>query len=86
MLRRVEFPVQSCPVPAGARLLIFSDGVFEIYREGRAVWDLPACIAHLAALGNREGSLLDELLGHVRHLRGSPNLEDDFSIIEARFL
>jgi serine phosphatase RsbU (regulator of sigma subunit) len=73
------------PVPAGARLLIFSDGVFEIFREGRAVWNLEGCIAYLATLNEGEGSLLDELVNHVHHLRGSSRLEDDFSVIEVRF-
>jgi predicted ATPase/energy-coupling factor transporter ATP-binding protein EcfA2 len=86
VLRGVEFPAQSCPIPAGARLLIFSDGVFEIYRDRRAVWDLAGCIAYLATLGQREGNLLDDLLNHARQLRGSPHLDDDFSIIKARFL
>jgi serine phosphatase RsbU (regulator of sigma subunit) len=85
VLRGVEFPAQSCPIPAAARLLIFSDGFFEIFREGRAVWNLEACIAHLATLSAGEGNLLDELVHHVHHLRGSPRLEDDFSVIEVRF-
>ena len=85
VLRGVEFPVQSCRIPAGARLLIFSDGVFEIFRDGRDAWNLDACIAHLVALAEQQGSLMEELLDHVYHLRGSPRLDDDFSIIEARF-
>ncbi|HET9378489.1 MAG TPA: SpoIIE family protein phosphatase, partial [Chthoniobacterales bacterium] len=85
VLRSIDFPVQSCQVPTGARLLIFSDGVFEIFRDRREVWNLTDCIAHLAILSEREGSLMDALLNHVRHLRGSPQLDDDFSIIEARF-
>jgi serine phosphatase RsbU (regulator of sigma subunit)/energy-coupling factor transporter ATP-binding protein EcfA2 len=85
VLRGVDFPAQSCHIPAGARVLIFSDGVFEIFREGREMWNLAGCIAHLAVLGEREGSLMDELLNHVRHVRGSPRLDDDFSVIEARF-
>jgi hypothetical protein len=28
---------------------------------------------------------MDELLDHVYHLRGSPCLDDDFSVIEAWF-
>jgi hypothetical protein len=36
-------------------------------------------------LAKGEGSLMDQLLQHVQRLRGSPHLEDDFSIIEARF-
>jgi predicted ATPase len=85
VLSGVNFPARSCPVPTGARLLIFSDGVFEIFRGGRAMWDLDACIEYLAALATRQGSLMDELLEQVRQLRGSPLLDDDFSIIEARF-
>jgi predicted ATPase len=85
IVRGVDFPVQSRQVPASARLLIFSDGVFEIFQDKRQVWNLADCISHLAILSEREGSLMDELLNHVRHLRGSPRLDDDFSIIEARF-
>jgi len=85
VLPGVSFPAQSCPIPLGARLLIFSDGVFEIFQEGREVWNLDACVAHLADLAGRPESIMDELLDHVYHLRGSPSLDDDFSIIEARF-
>jgi hypothetical protein len=49
------------------------------------VWDLDACVAHLASMADLQGSLMDELVNHVHHLRGSPRLDDDFSIIEARF-
>jgi predicted ATPase len=84
-LRGAAFPAQSCQIPVGARLLIFSDGVFEIFRSEGAVWNLDACIAHMAALAKLQGNVMDELLEHVVHLRGSPRLDDDFSIIEARF-
>ncbi len=84
-LRGAYFPAQSCQIPAGARLLIFSDGVFEIFRVEGPVWDLDDCIAHMATLAEGRGSLMDELLDHVYHLRGSTCLDDDFSIIEAWF-
>ena len=85
VLRGQEYPAQSRQIPAGACLLIFSDGVFEIFRDGRDAWNLDACIAHLAASAVRQRSVMDDLLNHVYHLRGSPHLDDDFSIIEARF-
>ena len=84
-LRGANFPARSCRIPAGARLLIFSDGVFEIFRDEGAVWNLNACIGYMAALANRHESLMDELLNHVYQLRGSSCLDDDFSIIEAWF-
>jgi predicted ATPase len=86
VLPKVDFPARSCAVPVGARLLIFSDGVFEIFRDERAAWNLDDCVAYLAALGKRRESVIDELLDHVHHLRGSPRLDDDFSVIEALFL
>jgi len=85
-LRGVNFPAQSCQIPAAARLLIFSDGVFEIFRDEGPVWNLDACIAHMAVLAEGRGSLMDDLLQHVYHLRGSARLDDDFSIIDALFL
>ncbi len=85
VLPSVDFAAQSCRIPSGARLLIFSDGVFEIFRDGRAVWNLDACIAYLAALDESEGSVIDKLLDHVHLLRRSLQLDDDFSVIQARF-
>jgi serine phosphatase RsbU (regulator of sigma subunit) len=87
VLPSTDFPAQSCQIPVNARLLIFSDGVFEIFRQGRQVWNLDDCIAYMAVLakGQGQGSLMDRLLQHVQRLRGSAQLDDDFSIIEARF-
>lgn len=85
VVRGASYPSNSCLIPSGARLLIFSDGVFEIRRNQRAVWDLPACISHLATLSQSAETVMDELLKYARHLRGSPHLDDDFSIIEAHF-
>lgn len=81
----IEFPAESCPISPDARLLIFSDGIFEIIRDGRVVWNLKACVEYLAGQGSRGGALMDELLAHVRELHGSQELDDDFSIVEACF-
>jgi serine phosphatase RsbU (regulator of sigma subunit) len=88
VFRDVNFPGESCPVDADARLLIFSDGVFEIVRDDRVVWDLTGCLEYLATYGaSNTGniSLMDQLLAHVRDLRGATQFDDDFSIIDVRF-
>jgi predicted ATPase len=85
VIRQAAFPAQSRHIPADARLLVFSDGVFEILRDKRQMWTLADCIAYLALVGQREVNLMDALLEHVQRLRGSSHLNDDFSIIEARF-
>jgi serine phosphatase RsbU (regulator of sigma subunit) len=80
-----QFSAVTSQLPPETRLVILSDGVFEIRREGRAVWDLDACIAHVAGLSARGESVMDGLLDRARELRGSPQLDDDFSVIEAHF-
>lgn len=80
-----RFPAESCSIAVGARLLIFSDGVFEIRRDKRLVWDLNACIGHVAALGRHPETVMDDLLKQAQQRRGAHQLDDDFSIIEARF-
>jgi predicted ATPase len=86
--RGMEYPSKSCRTSADSRLVVFSDGVFEILRDGKIQWTLEKCIEHLAHPSVREqqdGALMDQLLAHVRRIRGSTQLEDDFSIIVARF-
>jgi sigma-B regulation protein RsbU (phosphoserine phosphatase) len=81
----LEFPANSCRVVSDSRLIIFSDGIFEINRDRRVVWDLEACVEYLSKQTSRGGALMDELLANVRALRGSHELADDFSILEACF-
>ena len=76
MLRGANFPVNSCLIPPGARLLIFSEGVFEIYRDEQVVWDWPACVSYLATLSQGAETVMDELIEHARLLRGSPQLDN----------
>lgn len=81
----LAFPASSHTLPPGARLLVFSDGIFEIRREKQTMWDLQGCIACIGELGWHGGNIMDGLLDRARTLRGSPQLDDDLSIIEAQF-
>ena len=75
-----------CDVAPGARLLISSDGVFEILRDGKLVWTLDGFNTFLAErAGASNGPLAEDVLAEAVRLRGSDQLEDDFSIIEAMF-
>ena len=71
-------------MPAGARLLVFSDGVFEILQgaDGVGTWQrflddfrIPE-VQKLSPKHRWERALA---------LRGASVLEDDFSLLEARF-
>jgi serine phosphatase RsbU (regulator of sigma subunit) len=78
-----EFPASVVSAPIDARLFIFSDGVYEIRRNRRSLWDLPACIEYLSGRAAGDENILESLIARVREIQGSPNLADDFSIISA---
>ncbi len=84
MLPEAHFGVEVTTLPAATRLFIFSDGVFEIRRGGEMQWDLEDGIAFLAAHREEHENVMDLLLAQVRKLHGSSQLDDDFSVIEAR--
>jgi sigma-B regulation protein RsbU (phosphoserine phosphatase) len=72
------------PVERDARLLVLSDGVFEIFTEGDRVgtWE-----EFVAGFGSPEVAALRPE-GHWRRAlarRGAGRLEDDFSLVEVRF-
>ena len=71
-------------VEPGARLLVFSDGIFEIFLEGDRVrtWE-----EFLAEFINAEVAAMNPAarLKHTQALRGAEILEDDFSLLEIRF-
>ncbi|MEO7319770.1 MAG: SpoIIE family protein phosphatase [Chthoniobacteraceae bacterium] len=68
----------------GARLLVLSDGVFEIFLEHDRVqtWD-----EFLASFNRAEilAMRAEERLKYAHQLRGAETLEDDFSLLELRF-
>jgi sigma-B regulation protein RsbU (phosphoserine phosphatase) len=92
---RTEAPVVGCfpeaqfrssnqSVPAGARLLVFSDGVFEIFQGADRVrsWeDFLADLSHAEVQKLSPGQRWERALA----LRGATMLEDDFSLLEVRF-
>jgi sigma-B regulation protein RsbU (phosphoserine phosphatase) len=72
------------PVPSGARLLVFSDGVFEVFQGADRVgtWqDFLAGFSLPEVRKLRPAERLDRAL----KARGAETLEDDFSLLELRF-
>ncbi len=80
----MEYDTQTVALGPFARLLLYSDGVFEIDRPGLGMWKMRDFLEYISALP-REEFLGDRLLAHVRRLRESDVLGDDFSFLEVRF-
>src|SRR5262245_54823463 len=81
----LEFKTERVALGAHARLLFYSDGVFEIERPDGTMWQMPQFIEHVAAIAPAHESLIGPLVGKARELRGGTALfADDFSLVEAR--
>ena len=81
----MPFQSSATPLAAHARLLLYSDGVFEIERGDKTLWTFTEFVAHVDSLLPRGDSVLEALLAKARELRGADTLADDFSLLEAQF-
>lgn len=81
-----EFKTRQCDITPGSRLYIYSDGCHEIQMSGGggAIWPFQEFVDFMSN-PSESVSPLDQLLAHVRNLRGTDQLDDDFSIVELRF-
>jgi sigma-B regulation protein RsbU (phosphoserine phosphatase) len=85
MMPGMPYDNRTVPVPPDARLVVFSDGVFEIdVAVTGKMWPFEDFLAYLGGLMGREG-MIETQLAHSRSLSGSDTLADDFSMIEAWF-
>jgi sigma-B regulation protein RsbU (phosphoserine phosphatase) len=84
MIEGTEYDTQSVELGPFARLLLYSDGVYEIDRPDGPMWKWKEFAEFVSGLP-REESCADRLLAYARQLRGSELLADDFSFLEVRF-
>jgi sigma-B regulation protein RsbU (phosphoserine phosphatase) len=84
MIPDMPFETRTTDVPPGSRLLVYSDGVFEIEKPDGNMWQFEQFLNHIQEQFGSEG-LIDNHLGYARGLRGGDVLGDDFSMLEVRF-
>jgi sigma-B regulation protein RsbU (phosphoserine phosphatase) len=80
----VPFAVQTVAVGEYGRLLLYSDGVFEIDRPDGGMWKYEEFVEFITAAAGAD-DLMDRLYAHVRSLHGGDTLNDDFSILDLRW-
>lgn len=84
MLPQTDFPVGHVPVTSGDRLLVYSDGVFELATpEGK--FGTFEEFVEFSERGAGNSELLDELWNRARVFCGSDTLDDDFTILDVQF-
>ncbi len=80
-----SFETQVLDLSPGAKLFLFSDGVFEIEQQNREMWGLDNLIDYICTTRS-DCPLMDSLLDHIQKLQGNVQLDDDFSILEIDWL
>jgi sigma-B regulation protein RsbU (phosphoserine phosphatase) len=81
----MEFESRSVPVGPFGQLLVYSDGAYEIEKPDGVMWKHEEFTEFVAGLPRDGDPIGSRVLTHVRKLRGSDLLADDFSFLEVRF-
>jgi sigma-B regulation protein RsbU (phosphoserine phosphatase) len=82
MLPEADFDEDSCEIPPGSTLYLFSDGVYEIIQPDGQIWGLKAFIDVLTDYKKRDTGNLEQVLHHIQSLNGDKALDDDFSLLQ----
>jgi len=85
MLAELTYDTRTARVSEGARLLIYSDGVFELEKPDGQMWQYAEFIEHIRPELSREGDLIERHLKFCREISKVEVLGDDFSMVEVRF-
>jgi sigma-B regulation protein RsbU (phosphoserine phosphatase) len=74
---------ETCTVPHGSVLYVFSDGVYEILRPDGRTLQLADLLEQLDRSVREQGTTtLEEIVAWTRNVRGAEGLEDDLSLME----
>jgi sigma-B regulation protein RsbU (phosphoserine phosphatase) len=85
MVPELPYDTQRIGVPEGSRLLVFSDGIFEIEQTNGAMWPFEEFLARLQDELLHNGELIERHWQFVQQLHGKDTLADDFSMLDVRF-
>jgi sigma-B regulation protein RsbU (phosphoserine phosphatase) len=83
VLRGQHFDVMSRQLTGSAQIFVYSDGVYEITQTNGKLWSQEQLVDFIERLDCSNAEVMDRILDHVRRLRGSRVLEDDFTIVRA---
>jgi serine phosphatase RsbU (regulator of sigma subunit) len=82
----VTFKTDTVPIPPGAMLYVFSDGVYEIVTPSGRDWDLEDFVEILRAPPVEGVAESQRLLTAVRASAKGPGFDDDFSLMAFTFV
>src|SRR5262249_40292025 len=77
MMPQMPYDTRSVAVAEGAKLLLYSDGVFEVEKPDGQMWQYPEFVSRIGAEMGSGGDLIDRHLKYVRELHAGDVLGDD---------
>lgn len=81
----IEFENATFDIEKNSTLYIFSDGAYEINQPDGTIWGINAFIDYLINYSKEETRGLNQILAHIMTLNCKPNLDDDLSLLQAKF-
>lgn len=84
-IKGVTFKSGVCEVQRYAKMYIFSDGTYEIFRPDGSLWQLDDFVRLLASPTPQGISDLDHIVTAISAIRGTNTFDDDFSLIRMCF-
>jgi phosphoserine phosphatase RsbU/P len=85
MLISSQYSSESCDIPLGSTLFVFSDGIYEIMQPDGIPWSLDEFIETLTKLHGTGDDSPDTIFQTVQSLTGVPQFEDDCSLLQIKF-
>ena len=76
----------SVEIRASNQLYVFSDGVYEITKPDDTMWVYEEFVDLLVLSSKQPDGTVEDIYHHVKGVRGSDDLEDDFSMIKVTFV
>lgn len=84
MVPELPYDTRTVDVPPGARLLVYSDGVFEVEKTDGQMWQYGEFVTHVSPRFGQH-DLIDGHYAFVKEMNPADALGDDFSMVEVRF-
>jgi sigma-B regulation protein RsbU (phosphoserine phosphatase) len=85
MIPDLPYATHSIAISEHARLLVYSDGVFEIEKQDGQMWQYADFVEQIKPLFEGNAELIESHNKFVRTLNNGETLGDDFSMLEVRF-
>ena len=85
MIPELPYDTRTIAVPGGSRLLIYSDGVFEVEKSDGQMWQYTDFVKRITPELASGSDVIERHLAYCRQLGGTSVLGDDFSMVEVRF-